>query len=422
MTDQPGVPGAGPDPSTTPEPREPTTGPTATTEAATTEAATTEAATGAPPPPAQGASTPPPPPADATPAGSTGGGTNWLPWLGGLVVVAIIAIFLFRPGGPLNTGEATPEPSPSAAPSASPAEVSPSAQASIEASPSPSPNPPIASEFVLGGPPECPDRPFCLVGLQETYGLQFKQFVPLDTGGPLTIEALKGGQIQIGLLFTSDPAISANDFVPLQDDKQLQRADNLVPVVRQEVLTANPGVADVLNAAMAKLSQAELMKLNAAVTIEQKPTADVARDWIAAQGFPTPGGLSGQVTVGSTNFYEQEVLGEVFAQVLEANGLTVERKFQLGNREIVFPALESGQIDILAEYAATALEYVNGGAGQATADPVVTTAALRAALEPKGLVALDFAEATDQNTFVVTKATAETYGLTKLSDLANPAP
>ncbi len=75
------------------------------------------------------------------------------------------------------------------------------------------------------------------------------------------------------------------------------------------------------------------------------------------------------VKVGSTNFYEQEILGELFAQVLEANGFTVERKFQLGNREIVFPALESGEIDILAEYAATALEFVNGGAGEATHRP-----------------------------------------------------
>jgi osmoprotectant transport system substrate-binding protein len=100
----------------------------------------------------------------------------------------------------------------------------------------------------------------------------------------------------------------------------------------------------------------------------------------------------------------------------------VTRKFQLGNREIVFPALESGEIDVLAEYAASALEYVNGGAGQATTDPAATTAALNAALVPKGLVALDYAEATDQNGFAVTKATADQYGLVTISDLGKPAP
>ena len=171
------------------------------------------------------------------------------------------------------------------------------------------------------------------------------------------------------------------------------------------------------------LTQEELTNLNKAVTVDARPAKDVATEWIAAQGFDAiSAGLTGDITVGSTNFYEQEILGEIFAQMLESNGATVERKFQLGNREIVFPALEAGEIDVLAEYAATALEFVNGGAGQATTDPEATTVALRAALEPKGLAALNYAAATDQNGFVVSKETADTYGLTKISDLANPAP
>ena len=137
---------------------------------------------------------------------------------------------------------------------------------------------------------------------------------------------------------------------------------------------------------------------------------------------PGRAGAGTTVKVGSTNFYEQEILGELFAQVLEANGFTVERKFQLGNREIVFPALEAGEIDILAEYAATALEFVNGGAGEASTDPAATVAKLKERLAPKGLTALDPAPATDQNGFVVTKATADKYGISKLSDLAKPAP
>jgi osmoprotectant transport system substrate-binding protein len=89
---------------------------------------------------------------------------------------------------------------------------------------------------------------------------------------------------------------------------------------------------------------------------------------------------------------------------------------------VLLGQLEAGEIDVLAEYAATALEFANGGAGQATNDPEATTVALRAALEPKGIAALNYAEATDQNGFVVSKATADKYGLTKISDLANPAP
>ncbi len=284
--------------------------------------------------------------------------------------------------------------------------------------------PSIASTLVLAGPPECPDRPFCLKGLQDTYGLSFREFKPTDAGGPITVEALKGGQAQVGLLFTSDPAIAVNGFVLLADDKQLQLADNIVPVVRQAVLDKNPEIADLLNGVIAKLTQAELTGLNKAVTVDQKASGDVAKGWLTANGF-LPGSGSGskaKVVVGSTNFYEQEVLGELFAQVLEANGFQVERKFQLGNREIVFPALQSGEIDVLAEYAATALEYVNKAAGEASTDPAATVAKLRERLQPLGLTALEVASATDQNGFAVTKETADKYGLSSISDLAKPAP
>jgi osmoprotectant transport system substrate-binding protein len=281
----------------------------------------------------------------------------------------------------------------------------------------------ISGTLILGGPPECPQRPFCAVGLEETYGLTFKEFKPLDAGGPITVEAVKNGQVDVGLLFTSDPAIAANGFVLLEDDKQLQLADNLVPVLRQDVLDATPAVADILDGWSAKLTQAALTDLNKQVSVDQADPKDVVTAWLAANGLAgETAGAGTSVTVGSTNFYEQEILGELYAQVLEANGFTVERKFQLGNREIVFPALEAGEIDILAEYAATALEFVNGGAGEASTDPDATVAKLAERLAPKGLTALEPAPATDQNGFVVTRATADKYALTKLSDLAKPAP
>jgi osmoprotectant transport system substrate-binding protein len=305
-----------------------------------------------------------------------------------------------------SSQSSAPASTPSATPSSAPATAGPS----------------LASTLILGAPPECPERPFCAIGLKDVYGIEFKEIKALDSGGPITVEAVNGGQVDVGLLFTSDPAIAVNGFVLLEDDKQLQLADNIIPVLRQEVLDANPKVADVLNLVISRLTQDELTKLNKAATVDGKAVPDVARDWITAQNFDSiSAGLEGSVTVGSTNFYEQEILGEIFAQTLEGNGMTVERKFQLGNREIVFPALESGEIDILAEYAATVLEYVNGSAGEASTDPVATAAKLRERLAPKGLTALDPAEATDQNGFVVTQATADKYGLSKMSDLAKPA-
>lgn len=306
---------------------------------------------------------------------------------------------------------------------ASPSAVT-SATPSTATSPEPSASgPSIASTFVLAGPPECPERPFCLLGLQETYGLEFAEFRPTDAGGPITVEAVKSGQAHVGLLFTSDPAIAVNEFVLLEDDKGLQLADNIIPVIRQEQLDANPGIADLLNTIMERLTQEELTNLNTAATVDAQAVPDVAREWITAQNFDAiSAGLEGEITVGSTNFYEQEILAEIFAQILESNGMTVERTFQLGNREVVFPALQAGDIDLLAEYAATALEFVNEGAGEATTDAEETAELLRERLADSGLTALDPAEATDQNGFVVTRETADQYGLTKISDLAKPAP
>jgi osmoprotectant transport system substrate-binding protein len=282
----------------------------------------------------------------------------------------------------------------------------------------------LASTFIFGGPPECPNRPFCLIGLKDTYGLEFKEFKPLDVGGPITVAALEKGEIQVGLLFTSDPTIDAKGFVELEDDKQLQRADNLVPVVNMETIDANPEIPTLLNPVSAAITQEELIALNKRVGIDKEDADTVAGEWLTSKNLLTgspQAGDKGPIAVGKTNFYEQDVLSEIYAQVLEHNGFKVDRKEASGNREAVFPALESGEIDLLPEYLATALEFVNGGAGQATADPTETAELFRTAAAARGLSVLDPAPASDQNTIVVTKATADQYGLTKISDLAKPA-
>ena len=111
---------------------------------------------------------------------------------------------------------------------------------------------PVAKDLVLGGPPECPQRPFCLLGLQQTYGLQFKEFKPLDPGGPLTVAALEADEIQVGLLFTTDATIALKGFVLLEDDKKLQLADNVAPIIRNDILTRAPDARALLNSVTAR--------------------------------------------------------------------------------------------------------------------------------------------------------------------------
>jgi osmoprotectant transport system substrate-binding protein len=144
----------------------------------------------------------------------------------------------------------------------------------------------MGGQLVLGGPPECPSRPFCQAGLKSTYGITFKDFKPLDAGGPLTVAALEGKQIDVGLLFTSDPGIVAKGFVLLEDDKHLQLSDNIAPVVRNDLLAKDDGtIKKLLNSVSAKLSQDELNGMNKLVSVDKKDPKDVAKDWLKKQGL-----------------------------------------------------------------------------------------------------------------------------------------
>lgn len=145
----------------------------------------------------------------------------------------------------------------------------------------------VAGDLVFGGPPECPQREFCAVGLKDKYGITFKEFKPLDAGGPLTVAALEGKQIDVALLFTSDPSIAAKGFVLLEDDKELQLADNIAPVVRKKLLDEDPGeeIERLLNSISAKLSQDELNAMNKEVAVDKKDSKDVAAAWLKKQGL-----------------------------------------------------------------------------------------------------------------------------------------
>jgi osmoprotectant transport system substrate-binding protein len=141
----------------------------------------------------------------------------------------------------------------------------------------------VASGWTLGGPPECPQRPFCQQGLESVYGLHFKAFKALDAGGPLTYAAFKSGAINIGLVFSSDGAIAANNLVVLQDDKHLQQADNIVPLIRSTV--ANSEVTALLNSIDAKLNTPDLTAMNKSADVDKQDPADVAATWVQGHGF-----------------------------------------------------------------------------------------------------------------------------------------
>ena len=140
-----------------------------------------------------------------------------------------------------------------------------------------------ASHLTLGGPPECPQRPFCLTGMKDVYGIVFDDFKPLDAGGPQTVEALKSDDVQVALLFSTDPSIDANGFVPLVDDLHLQNAENLTPVIRTEKL--NDEVRGLLDAVSAKLTTENVTTLVGRVVLDGQDVASVAKHFLVANGL-----------------------------------------------------------------------------------------------------------------------------------------
>lgn len=124
----------------------------------------------------------------------------------------------------------------------------------------------------------------------------------------------------------------------------------------------------------------------------------------------------GEVVVGSQGYYSNEIVAEIYAQVLEEAGFTVVRQFQIGQRDAYMPALESGEVDLFPEYTGNLLQFYSPDTEARLPDDVY--AELTEVL-PEQLTALAMSPATDQDSYNVTSETAETYGLVSIADLAN---
>jgi osmoprotectant transport system substrate-binding protein len=125
------------------------------------------------------------------------------------------------------------------------------------------------------------------------------------------------------------------------------------------------------------------------------------------------------ITIGSQGFSENEILAQIYGQVLAANGFTVDYNTQIGEREAFMGGLADGSLDLIPEYAGNLLYSIDPAATAASAEDVV--AALPAALEPLDLVVLDAAPGQDADAIVVTRAFSEKYSVTSIADLASIA-
>ena len=138
--------------------------------------------------------------------------------------------------------------------------------------------------------------PTACLGLKQRYGLHFKSFIPLDAGGPLTLQALEEGDIDVALLFSTDPSISARHLVVLADDRRLQPAENITPLVSRDVVARyGAGLMAVLNTVSARLDSASLRALDAQVEMARAGPSPGSRG-LAARTGAAPGRGCGPLT------------------------------------------------------------------------------------------------------------------------------
>ncbi len=141
----------------------------------------------------------------------------------------------------------------------------------------------VSGEITLGGPPEFAERsPFGIPGLEQFYGAQFAEFVPLEIGPPI-VDALNAGAIDCGNLFSTDAAITENDFTTLEDDKNIVPAEAVLPLINAELAT--PEVTAVLDDVNGALDTEGLTELNFEVQAEGLAESEVAARWLEDNGF-----------------------------------------------------------------------------------------------------------------------------------------
>lgn len=276
----------------------------------------------------------------------------------------------------------------------------------------------IASKLILGAPPEFQTRVDGIAGLTKNYGVTFSSFKPLDEAGPVTVAALKNGQVDAADIFSTDPSIAANNFVVLSDPKSNFAAQNILPLINKA--KATDGVKKTLNAVSAKLDTAGLTALLVKVITNKQDPDAVAKEWLTSSGLDTAGtdAKGATLVVGSANFPENVLLADIYADVLKDQGATTSTKLNIGSREKYLPGLKDGSIDLLPEYNGALLQYLDKTA--TAVSPTDVLAALQTAV-PSNLIVLDQAAAQDSDAIVVTQATATKYNLKSIADLAAAA-
>jgi osmoprotectant transport system substrate-binding protein len=145
----------------------------------------------------------------------------------------------------------------------------------------------VQTKLKFGVATDCATNPVCAAAIKTAYGVDLSGALPLAACDQPMVDALKAGTISVGELCSTQPDIVQNGWVVLADDKHTQPADNIAPLVRNDLLAKvdKPSFEKILNDVSAKMNTADLTKLNAEYVFDKKDVATIAKEWLHTNGF-----------------------------------------------------------------------------------------------------------------------------------------
>jgi len=145
----------------------------------------------------------------------------------------------------------------------------------------------VATTLKFGVAKDCSTNPVCAAAIKTSYGVDLSNAIPLSACDQPMVDALTGGTIQVGELCSTQPDIAKNGWVVLTDDKHTQPADNLAPLIRNDYLAKvdKTSFEKILNDISAKMTTADLTKLNAEFVFDKKDVSTIAKEWLTTNGF-----------------------------------------------------------------------------------------------------------------------------------------
>ncbi len=279
------------------------------------------------------------------------------------------------------------------------------------------------------GPEEAPGVKFAadpefveeggLSALGEAYDFQFGKVYPLAIG--LTHEALGAGDVDAAKGNATDGKIKELDLIALKDDKAFFPALNPAPVIREEVLAEYPEIADIMAGIMARLDNQAMIDLNYEVDIELQEPGEAAFQWLLEKGIipknPSPLQEGSPVVVGSKDYTEQMVLGQITLLALQSAGIPVLDGTGLGLTEANRNALMAGTIHMYWEYIGTAWNVIFQEEEVLT-DSVEAHSLVKERDAENGLVWLDYAPVNNTCAILMRREHAGELGISTISQLA----